>query len=149
MKRYKALVFITLLGLSCLRDLMNRVVGGRERVCSVDDEKTMTAAEGVMRATGDWVMVHNSYLYYLGRKDRLVKRHGQMLHLDALQHVSPVFLMPLTRADDMENISVEDAASVCLLIVFVLSDHSRPWKACLRWKPPQWVCMRATDWWLL
>ncbi|KAK2863883.1 hypothetical protein Q7C36_003037 [Tachysurus vachellii] len=57
-------------------------IGGQERVCLLDDE---TATEGVMRATGDWVMVQNSHLYYLGRKDRLVKRHGQMLHLDALQ----------------------------------------------------------------
>ncbi|KAF5900525.1 acyl-CoA synthetase family member 4 isoform X2, partial [Clarias magur] len=60
-------------------------IGGKERVCLVDHETRMTAAEGVMRATGDWVMVHNSSLYYLGRKDRLIKRHGQMLHLDALQ----------------------------------------------------------------
>ncbi|XP_026800246.3 beta-alanine-activating enzyme isoform X1 [Pangasianodon hypophthalmus] len=59
-------------------------IGGQERVCLLDGE-TMTAAKGVMRATGDWVMVQNSHLYYLGRKDRLVKRHGQMLHLDALQ----------------------------------------------------------------
>ncbi|XP_060773478.1 beta-alanine-activating enzyme isoform X2 [Neoarius graeffei] len=59
-------------------------IGGQERVCLLDDE-TMTAARGVMRATGDWVMVQNSHLYYLGRKDCLVKRHGQMLHLDALQ----------------------------------------------------------------
>ncbi|XP_058235150.1 beta-alanine-activating enzyme isoform X2 [Hemibagrus wyckioides] len=59
-------------------------IGGQERVCLLDDE-TLTPAKGVMRATGDWVMVQNSHIYYLGRKDRLVKRHGQMLHLDALQ----------------------------------------------------------------
>ncbi|KAK3516500.1 hypothetical protein QTP70_019881 [Hemibagrus guttatus] len=63
---------------------LNCIVGGQERVCLLDDER-MTPAKGVMRATGDWVMVQNSHLYYLGRKDRLVKRHGQMLHLDALQ----------------------------------------------------------------
>lgn len=63
------------------------ILGGQERVCLLDGE-TMTPAEGVMRATGDWVMVQNSHLYYLGRRDRLVKRHGQMLHLDALQQVS-------------------------------------------------------------
>lgn len=55
----------------------------------------MTAAKGVMRATGDWVMVHNLHLYYLGRKDRLVKRHGQMLHLDALQLVGTFFILLL------------------------------------------------------
>ncbi|KAF4070939.1 hypothetical protein AMELA_G00279150 [Ameiurus melas] len=60
-------------------------IGGQERVCLLDDETMTAAMKGVMRATGDWVMVQNSSLYYLGRKDRLVKRHGQMLHLDALQ----------------------------------------------------------------
>lgn len=70
------------------------------------DDETMTAAKGVMRATGDWVMVQNSHLYYLGRKDRLVKRHGQMLHLDALQQVGASFLIPFTWADNIENISV-------------------------------------------
>ncbi|XP_062858189.1 beta-alanine-activating enzyme-like [Trichomycterus rosablanca] len=58
-------------------------IGGRERVCLLDDE--ICTAKGVMRATGDWAMVQNSQLYYLGRKDRLVKRHGQQVHLNALQ----------------------------------------------------------------
>ncbi|TSN30202.1 Acyl-CoA synthetase family member 4 [Bagarius yarrelli] len=62
-------------------------IGGQKRVCLLDDE-TLTSARQVMRATGDWVMVQNSQLFYLGRKDRLVKRHGQMLHLDALQQAS-------------------------------------------------------------
>lgn len=66
--------------------LLNCIAGGQERVCLLDDE-TMTSAKGVMRATGDWVMVQNSHIYYLGRKDCMVKRHGQMLHLDALQQV--------------------------------------------------------------
>lgn len=60
-------------------------------MCVLDDE-TMPSGKEVMRATGDWVKVQNSHLYYLGRKDRLVKRHGQMLHLDALQQVG---LMPI------------------------------------------------------
>ncbi|XP_017311545.1 beta-alanine-activating enzyme isoform X3 [Ictalurus punctatus] len=60
-------------------------IGGQERVCLLDNETMTAAMKGVMRATGDWVMVQNSNLYYLGRKDRLVKRHGQVLHLDALQ----------------------------------------------------------------
>ncbi|XP_046692617.1 beta-alanine-activating enzyme isoform X1 [Silurus meridionalis] len=60
-------------------------IGGQERVCLLDDETVTTTGKRVMRATGDWVQVQNSHLYYLGRKDRLVKRHGQVLHLDALQ----------------------------------------------------------------
>lgn len=85
---------------------LNYIVGGQERVCLLDNETMTAAMKGVMRATGDWVMVQNSNLYYLGRKDRLVKRHGQVLHLDALQQVGASFLMPLTWADDLENISL-------------------------------------------
>lgn len=58
-------------------------------MCFLDDEATSSDVE-VMRATGDWVKVQNSHLYYLGRKDRLVKRHGQLVHLDALQQVGPM-----------------------------------------------------------
>lgn len=54
-------------------------------MCLLDDEKTVV--RGTMRATGDWVQVRNSRLYFLGRKDRLVKRFGQRVHLDALQQV--------------------------------------------------------------
>ncbi|XP_072538739.1 beta-alanine-activating enzyme [Salminus brasiliensis] len=61
-------------------------IGGQERVCLLDDE--ITAAKGTMRETGDWVMVKHKHLYYLGRKDRLVKRHGQRIHLDALQQIT-------------------------------------------------------------
>ncbi|KAG9331887.1 hypothetical protein JZ751_016625 [Albula glossodonta] len=60
-------------------------IGGQERVCFLGTE--MTVAKGTMRGTGDWVQVRDSHLYYLGRRDRLVKRHGQKLHLDALHQV--------------------------------------------------------------
>ncbi|KAI1888694.1 hypothetical protein AGOR_G00171370 [Albula goreensis] len=58
---------------------------GGQRVCFLGTE--MTVAKGTMRGTGDWVQVRDSHLYYLGRRDRLVKRHGQKLHLDALHQV--------------------------------------------------------------
>ncbi|KAG1964383.1 beta-alanine-activating enzyme [Pimephales promelas] len=60
-------------------------IGGQERVCLLDDEETVV--KGTMRATGDWVLVRDSRLYFQGRKDRLVKRFGQRVHLDALQQV--------------------------------------------------------------
>ncbi|XP_010870563.2 beta-alanine-activating enzyme isoform X1 [Esox lucius] len=60
-------------------------IGGMDRVCLLDDE--VTVAPGTMRSTGDWVRVRDTQLYYLGRRDRLVKRHGQRLHLDTLQQV--------------------------------------------------------------
>lgn len=60
-------------------------IGGKDRVCLLDNE--VTAVPGTMRATGDWVQVKDSHLYYLGRHDRLIKRHGQRVHLDTLQQV--------------------------------------------------------------
>lgn len=59
--------------------------GGEDRVCLLDDEET--AVPGTMRATGDWVNVKDAQLCYLGRKDRLIKRHGKRVNLDSLQQV--------------------------------------------------------------
>lgn len=59
--------------------------GGEDRVCLLDEEQTV--APGTMRATGDWVSVQDSQLYYLGRRDRLVKRHGKRVNLDSVQQV--------------------------------------------------------------
>ncbi|XP_071371684.1 beta-alanine-activating enzyme [Centroberyx affinis] len=60
-------------------------IGGKDRVCLLDDE--VTAVPGTMRSTGDWVKAEDSQLFYLGRRDRLIKRHGQRVNLDTLQQV--------------------------------------------------------------
>ncbi|XP_026880224.2 beta-alanine-activating enzyme isoform X2 [Electrophorus electricus] len=90
-------------------------IGGQERVCLLDDESIVV--KGTMRATGDWVVVRDSHLYYLGRKDRLVKRHGQRVHLDNLQQA-------------VESLPVVDACAVGLhegsrLVAFVVPSESR------------------------
>lgn len=54
-------------------------------MCLLDDEETVIC--GTMRATGDWVNIKDSQLYYLGRRDRLIKRHGKRMNLDSLQQV--------------------------------------------------------------
>lgn len=59
--------------------------GGEERVCLLDDEESVVP--GIMRATGDWVEVKDAHLRYLGRRDRLIKRHGKRVNLDNLQQV--------------------------------------------------------------
>lgn len=59
--------------------------GGEERVCLLDDEESVLP--GTMRATGDWVEVKDAHLRYLGRRDRLIKRHGKRVNLDDLQQV--------------------------------------------------------------
>ncbi|XP_018525737.1 LOW QUALITY PROTEIN: beta-alanine-activating enzyme [Lates calcarifer] len=60
-------------------------IGGKDRVCLLDDEEAVTP--GTMRATGDWVNVKDTQLLYLGRRDRLIKRHGKRVNLDNLQQL--------------------------------------------------------------
>lgn len=59
--------------------------GGKDRVCLLDGEDAVVP--GTMRATGDWVNVKDAQLYFLGRRDRMIKRNGKQLNLDSLQQV--------------------------------------------------------------
>ncbi|XP_051511642.1 beta-alanine-activating enzyme isoform X2 [Myxocyprinus asiaticus] len=91
-------------------------IGGQERVCLLDEEETVV--RGTMRATGDWVQVRDSHLYFLGRKDRLVKRFGQRVHLDALQQI-------------IENLPQVEACTVSLsedsrLVAFIVLASGQP-----------------------
>lgn len=54
-------------------------------MCLLDDEETVIP--GTMRATGDWVNIKDTQLCYLGRRDRLIKRHGKRVNLDNVQQV--------------------------------------------------------------
>uniref|UniRef100_UPI0037E8EB12 beta-alanine-activating enzyme n=1 Tax=Semicossyphus pulcher TaxID=241346 RepID=UPI0037E8EB12 len=60
-------------------------IGGKDRVCLLDDEEAVVP--GMMRATGDWVNVKDKQLFYLGRRDRLIKRHGKRVNLDSVQQL--------------------------------------------------------------
>uniref|UniRef100_A0A3P8ZH08 Carrier domain-containing protein n=1 Tax=Esox lucius TaxID=8010 RepID=A0A3P8ZH08_ESOLU len=94
-------------------------IGGMDRVCLLDDE--VTVAPGTMRSTGDWVRVRDTQLYYLGRRDRLVKRHGQRLHLDTLQQVRSGL--------SLGNVAQEDiftSKAVLHRLSQILSRHSVP-----------------------
>ena len=59
--------------------------GGRNRVCFLDGE--MTVALGTMRATGDFVTVQDGEVFFLGRKDSQIKRHGKRLNIELVQQV--------------------------------------------------------------
>ncbi|XP_032707132.1 beta-alanine-activating enzyme isoform X3 [Lontra canadensis] len=61
-------------------------LGGRNRVCFLDDE--MTVPLGTMRATGDLVMVKDGEMFFLGRKDSQIKRHGKRLTIELVQQVA-------------------------------------------------------------
>lgn len=59
--------------------------GGKERVCFLDDEISLPV--GTMRATGDFVRVKDAKIFFLGRKDNQIKRHGKLLNLEYVQQV--------------------------------------------------------------
>ncbi|XP_007944405.1 beta-alanine-activating enzyme [Orycteropus afer afer] len=61
-------------------------LGGRNRVCFLDDE--MTVPLGTMRATGDFVTVKDGEMFFLGRKDSQIKRHGKRLNIEVVQQVA-------------------------------------------------------------
>ncbi|NXU82715.1 ACSF4 enzyme, partial [Xiphorhynchus elegans] len=61
-------------------------IGGEERICFLDDEVTVPL--GTMRETGDFVRVENSKLFFLGRKDNQIKRHGKRFNIECLQQAA-------------------------------------------------------------
>lgn len=61
-------------------------LGGRNRVCFLDGE--MTVPLGTMRATGDFVTVKDGEIFFLGRKDSQIKRHGKRLNIELVQQVA-------------------------------------------------------------
>uniref|UniRef100_A0A8C4SG64 Aminoadipate-semialdehyde dehydrogenase n=1 Tax=Erpetoichthys calabaricus TaxID=27687 RepID=A0A8C4SG64_ERPCA len=86
-------------------------LGGRKRVCFIDSE--LIVACGTMRATGDWVIVKDSHMYYKGRRDNHVKRHGKQLNLE-------------TVVQAVENLSLVDACALTYykeqkLILFIVA----------------------------
>ncbi|CAN2388622.1 Acyl-CoA synthetase family member 4 [Pristimantis euphronides] len=60
-------------------------LGGRQRVCFLDAE--MTLPYGTMRGTGDWVQLQDGNMFYLGRRDNQIKRHGKRLNTEYIQQV--------------------------------------------------------------
>ncbi|KAL1790400.1 acyl-CoA synthetase family member 4 isoform X1 [Sigmodon hispidus] len=61
-------------------------LGGEKRVCFLDDEVTVPL--GTMRATGDFVTVKDGEIFFLGRKDSQIKRHGKRLNIELVQQVA-------------------------------------------------------------
>ncbi|XP_044274089.1 beta-alanine-activating enzyme isoform X1 [Varanus komodoensis] len=61
-------------------------LGGEERVCFLDDEVTLPM--GTVRETGDFVIVKDCEMFFLGRKDNQIKRHGKRLNLEYVQQIA-------------------------------------------------------------
>ncbi|KAG8453774.1 hypothetical protein GDO86_000412 [Hymenochirus boettgeri] len=62
------------------------LLGGRERMCFIDKE--LILPYGTLRKTGDWVTLRNGEMFFLGRKDNQIKRHGKRINLEYVQHVA-------------------------------------------------------------
>ncbi|KFO37382.1 Acyl-CoA synthetase family member 4 [Fukomys damarensis] len=60
--------------------------GGKNRVCFLDDEVTVPL--GTMRATGDFVTLKGGEIFFLGRKDSQIKRHGKRLNIELVQQTA-------------------------------------------------------------
>ena len=56
-------------------------------MCMIDDEETLVP--GIMRDSGDcgYISATSGKLYYIGRTDRQIKRHGIRVNLDHIQQV--------------------------------------------------------------
>ncbi|XP_032080487.1 beta-alanine-activating enzyme isoform X2 [Thamnophis elegans] len=61
-------------------------IGGNGRVCFIDGETTLPV--DTMRATGDFVKVKKAEMFFLGRKDNQIKRHGKRLNTEYVQQVA-------------------------------------------------------------
>ncbi|KAK7831815.1 hypothetical protein U0070_016445 [Myodes glareolus] len=61
-------------------------LGGENRVCFLDGETAVPA--GTMRATGDFVTVKDGEMFFLGRQDSQIKRHGKRLNIELVQQVA-------------------------------------------------------------
>lgn len=54
-------------------------------MCFLDGEVTVPL--GTMRATGDFVTLQGGEMFFLGRKDSQIKRHGKRLNIELVQQV--------------------------------------------------------------
>uniref|UniRef100_A0A8C5LX75 Aminoadipate-semialdehyde dehydrogenase n=1 Tax=Leptobrachium leishanense TaxID=445787 RepID=A0A8C5LX75_9ANUR len=65
------------------------LLGGKERICFLDDEVILPC--GTLRSTGDWVSIKDGKMFFLGRKDNQIKRHGKRLNTEYVQQVVESF----------------------------------------------------------
>uniref|UniRef100_A0A8D0LCY2 Aminoadipate-semialdehyde dehydrogenase n=1 Tax=Sphenodon punctatus TaxID=8508 RepID=A0A8D0LCY2_SPHPU len=61
-------------------------IGGNDRICFLDDEVTVPL--GTMRETGDFARVKDAEIFFLGRKDNQIKRHGKRLNIEYVQQIA-------------------------------------------------------------
>jgi len=73
-----------------MNNLMNLhllyVTGGLERVCIINDEECLV--RGKVRSSGDLVkQTVAGLLYFVGRQDDIIKRHGKRINLYEIEQV--------------------------------------------------------------
>lgn len=64
-------------------------IGSSKRVCEIDNENCLDFAPPVFRGTGDIVQTHSDgRIYYVGRKDLIVKRWGCRINLENIERIA-------------------------------------------------------------
>nr|XP_033800622.1 beta-alanine-activating enzyme isoform X2 [Geotrypetes seraphini] len=61
-------------------------VGGKQRICFLDDE--IIVPLGTLRDTGDFAVVKGTNIFFLGRKDNQIKRHGKRVNIGVVQQAT-------------------------------------------------------------
>ncbi|XP_030047272.1 beta-alanine-activating enzyme isoform X2 [Microcaecilia unicolor] len=61
-------------------------VGGEERICFLDDEVIVPL--GTLRGTGDFAAVKGTNMFFMGRNDSQIKRHGKRVNIGVVQQAA-------------------------------------------------------------
>ncbi|XP_008585635.1 PREDICTED: acyl-CoA synthetase family member 4-like, partial [Galeopterus variegatus] len=98
-------------------------LGGRNRVCFLDDE--ITVPLGTMRATGDFVTVKDGEMFFLGRKDSQIKRHGKRLNIELVQQHEEMVVFKISYKMDFGvcKIDVSELNKIYLNYINVKSEN--------------------------
>ncbi len=84
------------------------IVGGKDRVCLVGDEATVT--ENTMRFSGDIRLIKNGKIFYVERRDNRVKIFGKFVDLEIIEeiteelpYVESAICLKIESTDDLIN----------------------------------------------
>ncbi|XP_048589326.1 beta-alanine-activating enzyme isoform X2 [Nematostella vectensis] len=112
-------------------------IGGHNRICFLNNE--MDVSPGTMRASGDWALINNDQIWFLGRKDRQIKRLGQRTNLlwieQALARVLPrhTFVAVVVKSKVSSEQQMFQLPKMDRLHLFVTSsDDSSSWDLSFR-----------------
>ena len=68
---------------------MTSLTGGKQRQCIIgfEEETQYDISQTKWRDTSDLGRIKDGHIYYVGREDSQIKRHGKRLNLEEINHV--------------------------------------------------------------